>query len=175
MIRTPKGVSAAPAVVGRSAVTLNHCSQQKQFKVLSSAGVKAEFFGTGLSSPPVHTVPLGYFTQICNTAVAEQRTNSSLYSTPHGPEAKAIRSSSGRLPVNTHTHTHFTLYMFCRYTLYFIITAVERSLCSSEHWVLFSRQWVASFSMYVNVSTCFQPKSGCSNTVCLAVVSCLVR
>lgn len=116
MIRTPKGVSAAPAVVGRSAVTLNHCSQQKQFKVLSSAGVKAEFFGTGLSSPPVHTVPLGYFTQICNTAVAEQRTNSSLYSTPHGPEAKAIRSSSGRLPVNTHTHTLYTLHttMFCR-------------------------------------------------------------
>ncbi|XP_008308152.1 transcription factor E2F2 isoform X1 [Cynoglossus semilaevis] len=111
MIRTPKGVSAAPAVVGRSAVTLNHCSQQKQFKVLSSAGVKAEFFGTGLSSPPVHTVPLGYFTQICNTAVAEQRTNSSLYSTPHGPEAKAIRSSSGRLPAKRKLDLEDPLYL----------------------------------------------------------------
>ncbi|KAG7510800.1 transcription factor E2F2 isoform X1 [Solea senegalensis] len=95
MMRTPKGVSPAP---GRPLVGL-HCSQQqKQLKLLSTGGVKADFFSTGLSSPPMSTVPMGYFTQICNTAAAEQRANSSLYSTPHGPEAKPVRSSSGRLP-----------------------------------------------------------------------------
>ncbi|XP_004082551.1 transcription factor E2F2 isoform X2 [Oryzias latipes] len=91
MMRVPKGVS--PASV-RPAVAL--ASQQKM-KVLSSGGVKSDFFSTGLSSPPMHAVPIGYFTQIGNTAAAEQRANS-LYSTPHGPEAKPIRSSSGRLP-----------------------------------------------------------------------------
>uniref|UniRef100_A0A8C7ZQ74 E2F transcription factor 2 n=1 Tax=Oryzias sinensis TaxID=183150 RepID=A0A8C7ZQ74_9TELE len=91
MMRVPKGVSPASA---RPAVAL--ASQQKM-KVLSSGGVKSDFFSTGLSSPPMHAVPIGYFTQIGNTAAAEQRANS-LYSTPHGPEAKPIRSSSGRLP-----------------------------------------------------------------------------
>uniref|UniRef100_A0A3B3DFI1 E2F transcription factor 2 n=1 Tax=Oryzias melastigma TaxID=30732 RepID=A0A3B3DFI1_ORYME len=92
MMRVPKGVSPAAA---RPAVAL--ASQQKM-KVLSSGGVKSsDFFSTGLSSPPMHAVPVGYFTQIGNTAAAEQRAHS-LYSTPHGPEAKPIRSSSGRLP-----------------------------------------------------------------------------
>lgn len=101
MMRMPKGVSP---VVGQP------CSQQKM-KVLSTGGVKTEFFSTGLSSPLMSTVPAGYFTQICNTAAAEQRANS-LYSTPHGPEAKPIRSSSGRLPVKTlqyTTNTHFQM------------------------------------------------------------------
>lgn len=94
----PKGVSPAS---GRPVAGLS-CPQQK-IKVLSTGGVKTEFFNTGLSSPPMSTVPAGYFTQICNTAAAEQRANS-LYSTPHGPEAKPIRSSSGRLPVKIQTH-----------------------------------------------------------------------
>ncbi|CAB1419930.1 unnamed protein product [Pleuronectes platessa] len=95
MMRTPKGVS--PAAAGRPAVGLP-CSQHKMKVFSSGAAVKAEFFSTGLSSPPMSTVPVGYFTQICNTALAEQRAHS-LYSTPHGPEAKPIRSSSGRLPL----------------------------------------------------------------------------
>ncbi|XP_042356826.1 transcription factor E2F2 isoform X1 [Plectropomus leopardus] len=105
MMRMPKGVSPASArpVVGLA------CSQQKM-KVLSTGGVKTEFFSTGLSSPPMSTVPAGYFTQICNTAVAEQRANS-LYSTPHGPEAKPIRSSSGRLPAKRKLDLEDPLYL----------------------------------------------------------------
>ncbi|XP_028250820.1 transcription factor E2F2 [Parambassis ranga] len=105
MMRMPKGVSPAS---GRSAVGLP-CSQQK-LKVLSSGGVKNDFFHTGLSSPPMNTVPAGYFTQIGNTAAAEQRANS-LYSTPHGPEAKPIRSSSGRLPAKRKLDLEDPLYL----------------------------------------------------------------
>lgn len=89
----PKGVSPASS---RGAIGGLSCSQNK---VLS--GVKTEFFSTGLPSPPMNSVPAGYFTQICNTTAAEQRANC-LYATPHGPEAKPIRSSSGRLPVRLH-------------------------------------------------------------------------
>lgn len=103
-MRMPKGVSPAS---GRPAVGLP-CSQQK-LKVLPVGAVKTDFFSSGLSSPPMHTVPAGYFTQICNTAVAEQRANS-LYSTPHGPDAKPIRSSSGRLPVTNQTHKYKPVY-----------------------------------------------------------------
>ncbi|KAM3594311.1 uncharacterized protein V6R79_005564 [Siganus canaliculatus] len=105
MMRMPKGVSPAS---GRQAVGLP-CSQQKM-KVLSTGGVKTEFFSTGLSSPLMNTVPAGYFTQICNTAAVEQRANS-LYSTPHGPEAKPIRSSSGRLPAKRKLDLEDPLYL----------------------------------------------------------------
>ncbi|CAK6971483.1 transcription factor E2F2 [Scomber scombrus] len=105
MMRMPKGVSPAS---GRPAAGLP-CTQQKM-KVLSTGTVKTEFFSTGLSSPPMSTVPAGYFTQICNTAVAEQRANS-LYSTPHGPEAKPIRSSSGRLPAKRKLDLEDPLYL----------------------------------------------------------------
>ncbi|XP_022052324.2 transcription factor E2F2 [Acanthochromis polyacanthus] len=105
MMRMPKGVSPAAA---RPVVGLP-CSQQKM-KVLTTGGVKTDFFSTGLSSPPMNTVPAGYFTQICNTAVAEQRANS-LYSTPHGPEAKPIRSSSGRLPAKRKLDLEDPLYL----------------------------------------------------------------
>ncbi|XP_037652701.1 transcription factor E2F2 isoform X2 [Sebastes umbrosus] len=113
MMRMPKGVSPAP---GRPVVVGLPCppQQQKQMKVLStSGGVKTElFFSTGLSSPPMSSVPAGYFTQICNTAVAEQRANNSLYSTPHGPEAnKPIRSSSGRLPAKRKLDLEDPLYL----------------------------------------------------------------
>ncbi|KAF7201654.1 transcription factor E2F2 [Nothobranchius furzeri] len=101
MMRMPKGVSPAPPA-GLS------CSQQQQkLKVLS----KSDFFCTGLSSPPMSSIiPAGYFTQICNTAAAEQRANS-LYSTPHGPEAKPIRSSSGRLPAKRKLDLEDPLYL----------------------------------------------------------------
>ncbi|XP_068195057.1 transcription factor E2F2 isoform X2 [Antennarius striatus] len=92
MMRMPRRVSPA---AGRHQAGLP-CSQPKM-KVLSTAAVKTDFFSSGLSSPLIHTVPTGYFTQICNTTEAEQRANS-LYSTPNGPEAKPIRASSGRLP-----------------------------------------------------------------------------
>ncbi|KAM9842778.1 transcription factor E2F2 [Aulostomus maculatus] len=105
MMRFPKGVSPAAA---RPAVGLP-CSQQK-IKLLSTGVAKNEFFSTGLSSPPMSTVPAGYFTQICNTAAAEQRANS-LYSTPHGPEAKPIRSSSGRLPAKRKLDLEDPLYL----------------------------------------------------------------
>ncbi|KAG7224144.1 hypothetical protein INR49_019879 [Caranx melampygus] len=101
MMRMPKGVSPAS---GRAAMGLP-CSQQK-IKVLS----KTELLGTVLSSPPMNTVPVGYFTQICNTTAAEQRANS-LYSTPHGPEAKPIRSSSGRLPAKRKLDLEDPLYL----------------------------------------------------------------
>ncbi|KAM9341669.1 transcription factor E2F2 [Symphorus nematophorus] len=106
MMRMPKGVSPAST---RAAVGLP-CSQQQKMKVLSTGGgVKTEFFSSsGLSSPLMNTVPAGYFTQICNTA--EQRANS-LYSTPHGPEAKPIRSSSGRLPAKRKLDLEDPLYL----------------------------------------------------------------
>lgn len=96
MIRTARGVSPAS---GRQGAGLS-CPQPK-VKLLSS-GAKSDLLG-GLCSPLVNAVPAGYFTQICNTTAAEQRAHS-LYSTPHGPEAKPVRASSGRLPVKTHTH-----------------------------------------------------------------------
>ncbi|XP_029316617.1 transcription factor E2F2 isoform X2 [Cottoperca gobio] len=105
MMRMPKGVSPAS---GRPVVGLS-CPQQKM-KIVPTGGVKTEFFSTGLSSPPMSTIPAGYFTQICNTAAAEQRANS-LYSTPHGPEAKPIRSSSGRLPAKRKLDLEDPLYM----------------------------------------------------------------
>ncbi|XP_061552306.1 transcription factor E2F2 [Phycodurus eques] len=83
MMRLPKGVTQASGLP---------CSQSKM-KLLAG-----ELFSSGLSSPPLSTVPVGYFSQICpNTAVVEQRAHS-LYSTPHGPDQKPIRSSTGRLP-----------------------------------------------------------------------------
>ncbi|XP_062325224.1 transcription factor E2F2 [Osmerus eperlanus] len=101
MIRMPKGISPAS---GRGAIGLS-CSQKK---VLS--GVKTDFFNTGLSSPPMSSVPTGYFTQICNTTAAEQRANC-LYATPHGPEAKPIRASSGRLPAKRKLDLEDPLYL----------------------------------------------------------------
>ncbi|CAL8285157.1 unnamed protein product [Lota lota] len=105
MMRMPKGVSPAS---NRGAVGLS-CPQHRT-KVLSTAGVKTEFFSTGLSSPPMNTVPAGYFTQICNTTAVEQRTHC-LYSTPHGPEAKPIRATSGRLPAKRKLDLEDPLYL----------------------------------------------------------------
>lgn len=117
-MRMPKGVSPAS---GRAAMGLP-CPQQK-IKVLS----KTDLLGTVLSSPPINTVPVGYFTQICNTTAAEQRANS-LYSTPHGPEAKPIRSSSGRLPVKNQTHTHTLLLLLQQQAYTYIYTYFNNEL-----------------------------------------------
>ncbi|XP_027856456.1 transcription factor E2F2 isoform X4 [Xiphophorus couchianus] len=105
MMRMPRGVSPAPA---RPSAGLP-CAQQKM-KVLSGGGGKTELFCSGLSSPPMSSVPVGYFTQIGNTTAAEQRANS-LYSTPHGPDAKPIRSSSGRLPAKRKLDLEDPLYL----------------------------------------------------------------
>lgn len=109
-MRLPKGVSPAAA---RPPVALQPCSHHKIKNMSGSSGgaaAKTDFFSTGLSSPPMSSVPAGYFTQICNTAVAEQRAHS-LYSTPHGPEAKPIRSSSGRLPAKRKLDLEDPLYL----------------------------------------------------------------
>ncbi|XP_058853606.1 transcription factor E2F2-like isoform X2 [Acipenser ruthenus] len=89
MMRLPKVV---PSATGRSSSGLSVSEK----KVLH--GIKTEFFSTGLSSPLIHTVPAGYFNQICNTSNSEQRANC-MYATPHGPEIRGTsRSNSGRLP-----------------------------------------------------------------------------
>ncbi|KAM9708821.1 transcription factor E2F2 [Menidia menidia] len=105
MMRVPKGVCPASA---RPAAGLP-CGQQKM-KLVPVGALQTDFFSCGLSSPPMSTVPAGYFTQICNTNAAEQRAHS-LYSTPHGPEAKPIRSSSGRLPAKRKLDLEDPLYL----------------------------------------------------------------
>lgn len=143
MMRMPKGVSPAPA---RPPVGLSCSQQQQKLKILSSAGMKSDLFITGLSSPPMSTIPAGYFTQISNTAAGEQRANS-LYSTPHGPEAKPIRCSSGRLPVhksNTPCDTHTHCFTHC---------LIRGSLCSGSgrnhfydfYWCFRSRPYLNTF------------------------------
>ncbi|KAG7465979.1 hypothetical protein MATL_G00159950 [Megalops atlanticus] len=101
MMRIPKGVSPAS---GRGTVAVPGV----QKKVL--AGVNTEFYNTGLSSPPINSVPAGYFTQICNTTTVDQRANC-LYATPHGPEVKPIRSASGRLPAKRKLDLEDPLYL----------------------------------------------------------------
>ncbi|MBN3325209.1 E2F2 factor, partial [Atractosteus spatula] len=88
MMRLPRGVSPAS---GKGAVGFSGSTR----KVL--AGARTELFGTELSSPTINSLSSGYLSQICNTASGDQRA-SCLYSTPHGPEAKPIRATSGRLP-----------------------------------------------------------------------------
>lgn len=102
MMRIPRGISPAS---GRGAVSGLSCPQKKMF-----SAVRTDFFNTGLSSPPMNSVPAGYFTQIKNTTSAEQRPNC-LYATPHGPEPKPVRTSSGRLPVSLFLSTATTLCM----------------------------------------------------------------
>ncbi|XP_076834974.1 transcription factor E2F2 isoform X2 [Brachyhypopomus gauderio] len=87
MLRVPRGVS--PASGGGARLS---CPQKKLL-----SGGKTDFFSAGLVSPPVNSVPVGYFTRIGNAAGAEQRA-SCVYATPHGPEARPVRAASGRLP-----------------------------------------------------------------------------
>lgn len=103
MMRIPRGISPA----SRGAVSGLSCPQNKMF-----SAVRTDLFNTGLSSPPMNSVPAGYFTPIGNTTAADQRPNC-LYATPHGPEPKPVRTSSGRLPVSLFpsTATNVTLCM----------------------------------------------------------------
>ncbi|XP_030642146.1 transcription factor E2F2 [Chanos chanos] len=101
MMRIPKGVSPAS---GRGVVGIS-CSQKKVL-----AGMKTDLLNTGLSSPQMNSVQTGYFTQLCNTTAAEQRANC-LYATPHGPEAKPVRASSGRLPAKRRLDLEDPLYL----------------------------------------------------------------
>ncbi|KAF4102270.1 hypothetical protein G5714_017070 [Onychostoma macrolepis] len=102
MMRIPRGISPAS---GRGAVSGLSCPQKKMF-----SAVRTDFFNTGLSSPPVNSVPAGYFTQIGNTTAAEQRPNC-LYATPHGPEPKPVRTSSGRLPAKRRLDLEEPIYL----------------------------------------------------------------
>ncbi|XP_063080182.1 transcription factor E2F2 [Engraulis encrasicolus] len=102
MIRIPKGVSPAS---GRGAVGMA-CSQKKVLPGIKSS----DFFNTGISSPLMNSVPAGYFTQIGNTTAAEPRANC-LYATPHGPQAKPVRVSSGRLPAKRKLDLEDPLYL----------------------------------------------------------------
>uniref|UniRef100_A0A672PVG1 Transcription factor E2F2-like n=1 Tax=Sinocyclocheilus grahami TaxID=75366 RepID=A0A672PVG1_SINGR len=102
MMRIPRGISPAS---GRGAVSGLSCPQKKMF-----SAVRTDFFNTGLSSPPMNSVPAGYFTQIGNTTAAEQRPNC-LYATPHGPEPKPVRTSSGRLPAKRRLDLEEPIYL----------------------------------------------------------------
>ncbi|XP_059376413.1 transcription factor E2F2-like isoform X1 [Carassius carassius] len=102
MMRIPRGISPAS---GRGAVSGLSCPQKKMF-----SAVRTDFFNTGLSSPPMNSVPAGYFTQIGNTTAAEQRPNC-LYATPHGPEPKPMRTSSGRLPAKRRLDLEEPIYL----------------------------------------------------------------
>ncbi|XP_051502943.1 transcription factor E2F2-like [Myxocyprinus asiaticus] len=100
MIRIPRGISPAS---GSGAVVGFSCQQKNMF-----SGMRTDFFNTGLASPP--SIPAGYFTQIGNTTAAEQRP-SCLYATPHGPEAKPVRTPSGRLPAKRRLDLEEPLYL----------------------------------------------------------------
>ncbi|KAI7804880.1 transcription factor E2F2 [Triplophysa rosa] len=102
MIRIPRGISPAS---GRGAVSGLSGSQKKTLPAM-----RTDFFNTGLASPPMNSVPTGYFTQIGNTTAAEQRPNC-LYATPHGPEPKPVRTSSGRLPAKRRLDLEEPLYL----------------------------------------------------------------
>ncbi|KTG06165.1 hypothetical protein cypCar_00002217 [Cyprinus carpio] len=102
MMRIPRGISPAS---GRGAVSGLSCPQKKMFSAM-----RTDFFNTGLSSPPMNSVPAGYFTQIGNTTAAEQRPNC-LYATPHGPEPKPVRNSSGRLPAKRRLDLEEPIYL----------------------------------------------------------------
>uniref|UniRef100_A0A8C3SK04 E2F transcription factor 2 n=1 Tax=Chelydra serpentina TaxID=8475 RepID=A0A8C3SK04_CHESE len=71
--------------------------QKKVMPVMSSA----DLVTSSLGSPPMHSIPASYFTQLYpqSVATAPAPRGSCLYATPHGPEIKTIRSASaGRLP-----------------------------------------------------------------------------
>ncbi|TSM77435.1 Transcription factor E2F2 [Bagarius yarrelli] len=89
MIRTPRRVSPAST---RAPVALS-CPQKKLL-----SGARVDLLGSGLVSPPISSVPIGYFTQLGNTPATERRTADCLYATPHGARAQNGRQHSSRLP-----------------------------------------------------------------------------
>uniref|UniRef100_UPI00398E9D10 transcription factor E2F2 n=1 Tax=Pristiophorus japonicus TaxID=55135 RepID=UPI00398E9D10 len=82
----PKGVSPAP---GRGIIGVVSSSQKKLLNVENGS--------TGLCSPQIPTIPASYFTQIAG-AMYSDHSGDCLYTTPHGPEVRTIRTSTGRLP-----------------------------------------------------------------------------
>ncbi|XP_067863148.1 transcription factor E2F2 [Heptranchias perlo] len=82
----PKGVSPAP---GRGIIGVVSSSQKKLLNVENGS--------TGLCSPQIPTIPASYFTQIAG-AIYSDHSGDCLYTTPHGPEVRTIRTSTGRLP-----------------------------------------------------------------------------
>ncbi|XP_060790741.1 transcription factor E2F2 isoform X2 [Neoarius graeffei] len=103
MIRTPRRVSPAPA---RAPLSLPSCPQKKLL-----SGVRADVLSSGLASPPMSSVPLGYFTQLGNTPATERRAADCLYATPHGARAQHGRHSSTRLPAKRRLDLEDPLYL----------------------------------------------------------------
>ncbi|KAM9466335.1 transcription factor E2F2 isoform 2-T2 [Clarias gariepinus] len=101
MIRTPRRVSPASA---RAPGVLS-CPQKKLF-----SGVRADLLSPGLVSPPVSSVPLGYFTQLGNTPATERRGADCLYATPHRARAQHGRQPSTRLPAKRRLDLEDPLY-----------------------------------------------------------------
>lgn len=99
MMRLPKGVSPSACLPG------SHHNKSMKAILLKSD------FSSPTPPAPLHAVPAGYFTQICNTASAAEQRAHSLYSTPHGPEAKPVRSASGRLPAKRKLDLEDPLYL----------------------------------------------------------------
>ncbi|KAK2843717.1 hypothetical protein Q7C36_011932 [Tachysurus vachellii] len=102
MIRTPRRVSPASA---RAPVALS-CPQKKLL-----SGVRADLLSSGLASPPMSSVPLGYFTQLGNTPATERRTADCLYATPHGARAQNGRQPATRLPAKRRLDLEDPLYL----------------------------------------------------------------
>ncbi|XP_062863621.1 transcription factor E2F2 [Trichomycterus rosablanca] len=104
MIRTPRRISPAAT---RGPVSLS-CPQKKLL-----SGSRADLLSAGLASPPMNSVPLGYFTQLGNTPATERRTTDCLYATPHGAGARAQqgRQASTRLPAKRRLDLEDPLYL----------------------------------------------------------------
>uniref|UniRef100_A0A8B9QA88 E2F transcription factor 2 n=1 Tax=Apteryx owenii TaxID=8824 RepID=A0A8B9QA88_APTOW len=101
MLRLPRGVSPG---AGRGGAALpphqQQQHQQQQQKAMSVMG-SIERVASSLGSPPVPSVPAGYFTQLYSQAAvsAPAPRGGCLYATPQGPQLRSIRSASaGRLP-----------------------------------------------------------------------------
>ncbi|XP_069752414.1 transcription factor E2F2-like [Narcine bancroftii] len=82
----PKGVSPAP---GRGLIGVVSSSQKKVLNV--------ENGDTGLCSPQLPNIPTSYLSQKAG-AMYSDYSGDCLYTTPHGPELRTIRSITGRLP-----------------------------------------------------------------------------
>ncbi|XP_062450122.1 LOW QUALITY PROTEIN: transcription factor E2F2 [Rhea pennata] len=100
MLRLPRGVSPGAGSGGAALPPHHHQQQQQQQKAVSVMG-SAERVASSLGSPPVPSVPAGYFTQVYSQAAVSVPApgGGCLYTTPQGPELRSIRSASaGRLP-----------------------------------------------------------------------------
>ncbi|XP_067167463.1 transcription factor E2F2 isoform X1 [Apteryx mantelli] len=100
MLRLPRGVSPGAGRGGAALPPHQQQQHQQQQKAMSVMG-SIERVASSLGSPPVPSVPAGYFTQVYSQAAvsAPAPRGGCLYATPQGPELRSIRSASaGRLP-----------------------------------------------------------------------------